>query len=101
MLSGIDVLRANGFAPLKGKRVGLLTNHTGRARDGATTIDLLHAAKDVKLVRALQPRARHPRHPRRDRALARDDKTGLPIHSLYGDTAPAHRRDARRASTRW
>ena len=39
----------------RGKRVGLLTNHTGRARDGATTIDLLHAAKDVTLVRLFSP----------------------------------------------
>src|SRR5262245_5980982 len=45
VLSGIDVLRAEGFGPLRGKRVGLVTNHTGRARDGATTIDLLFGAK--------------------------------------------------------
>ena len=45
VLSGIDVLRASGFAPLKGRRVGLVTNHTGRARDGATTIDLLTAQR--------------------------------------------------------
>src|SRR4029453_12421640 len=53
--TGLDVLRAQGFAPLKGKRVGLVTNHTGRARDGATTIDLLFAAKDVKLVALFSP----------------------------------------------
>ena len=55
VLSGIDVLRAEGFAPLRGKRVGLVTNHTGRARDGATTIDLLFGAKDVKLVALFSP----------------------------------------------
>ena len=55
VLTGIDVLRANGFASLQGKRVGLVTNHTGRARDGATTIDLLHGAKDVTLVRLFSP----------------------------------------------
>ena len=42
--TGIDVLRASGFAALKGLKVGLVTNHTGRARDGAATIDLLAAA---------------------------------------------------------
>ena len=36
VLTGIDVLRAERFARLRGKRVGLVTNHTGRARDGAT-----------------------------------------------------------------
>ena len=64
MLTGIDVLRANGFAELKGLNVGLVTNHTGRARDGATTIDLLAAAPGMKLVALFSPGARHPRHPR-------------------------------------
>ena len=40
---------------LRGKRVGLLTNHTGRARDGAAAIDLLHAAQDVRLVALFSP----------------------------------------------
>jgi uncharacterized protein YbbC (DUF1343 family)/CubicO group peptidase (beta-lactamase class C family) len=88
-LAGIDVLRADGFAQLKGKRIGLVTNHTGRARDGATTIDLLHNSSGA---------ARHtlvalfsPEHGIRgvldaNVPSARDEKTGLPIHSLYGDT---------------
>ena len=68
-----------------GKRVGLVTNHTGRARDGATDIDLLHAqGRDAR--RAVQSRARHPRRARRQRAVEKDEKTGLPIHSLYGET---------------
>src|SRR6185312_4952409 len=49
--TGLDVLRAEGFARFQGKRVGLVTNQTGRARDGATSIDLFFAAKDVKLVK--------------------------------------------------
>ncbi len=86
VLSGIDVLRAEGFARLKGKRVGLVTNHTGRARDGATTIDLIFGAKDVKLVSLFSPE--HGIRGILDEKVASstDDKTGLPIHSLYGDT---------------
>jgi uncharacterized protein YbbC (DUF1343 family)/CubicO group peptidase (beta-lactamase class C family) len=86
VLNGIDVLRAEGFARLKGKRVGLVTNHTGRARDGATTIDLIFGAKDVKLVALFSPE--HGIRGILDEKVAssRDDKTGLPIHSLYGDT---------------
>jgi uncharacterized protein YbbC (DUF1343 family)/CubicO group peptidase (beta-lactamase class C family) len=86
VLSGIDVLRADGFAPLRGKRVGLVTNHTGRARDGATTIDLLFAAKDVKLVALFSPE--HGIRGTLDEKVASgtDEKTGLPIHSLYGET---------------
>ena len=86
VLSGIDVLRASGFAALKGKRVGLVTNHTGRARDGATTIDLLHGAPDVKLVALFSPE--HGIRGILDSKVPSetDEKTGLPIHSLYGDT---------------
>jgi uncharacterized protein YbbC (DUF1343 family)/CubicO group peptidase (beta-lactamase class C family) len=84
--SGIDVLRASGFALLRGKRVGLVTNHTGVARDGATTIDLLHDAKDVTLVRLFSPE--HGIRGILDAAVpsTTDEKTGLTIYSLYGDT---------------
>ena len=90
--TGLDVLRAQGFAPLSGKRVGLVTNHTGRARDGATAIDLLFAAKDVKLTALFSPE--HGIRGILDATVpsAVDEKTRLPIHSLYGDTrrpAPA------------
>ena len=85
VLAGVDVLRANGFELLKGTRVGLLTNHTGRARDGATTIDLLHHAKDVKLVRLFSPE--HGIRGILDAAVpSAVDETGLEIASLYGDT---------------
>jgi uncharacterized protein YbbC (DUF1343 family)/CubicO group peptidase (beta-lactamase class C family) len=88
-LAGIDVLRADGFALLKGKRIGLVTNHTGRARDGATTIDLLHsssAATGHTLVALFSPE--HGIRGVLDANVpsTRDEKTGLPIHSLYGDT---------------
>jgi uncharacterized protein YbbC (DUF1343 family)/CubicO group peptidase (beta-lactamase class C family) len=84
--SGVDVLRADGFAPLRGRRVGLVTNHTGRARDGASTIDLLFGAKDVKLVALFSPE--HGIRGTVDEKVASstDPKTGLPIHSLYGET---------------
>ena len=86
VLTGIDVLRADGFKPLAGLRVGLLTNHTGRARDGAATIDLLAAAPDVKLVALFSPE--HGIRGILDATVpsSTDEKTGLPIHSLYGAT---------------
>ena len=97
VLAGIDVLRADGFAALKGLRVGLLTNHTGRARDGAATIDLLASAPGVKLVALFSPE--HGIRGILDAAVpsSTDEKTGLPIHSLYGDDAAADRRDAGRS----
>jgi uncharacterized protein YbbC (DUF1343 family) len=85
VLTGIDTLRANGFAALHGKRVGLLTNHTGRARDGATTIDLLHGAKGVTLVRLFSPE--HGIRGILDASVpSATDETGLTIQSLYGET---------------
>jgi uncharacterized protein YbbC (DUF1343 family)/CubicO group peptidase (beta-lactamase class C family) len=84
--SGLDVLRAQDFAPLKGKRVGLVTNHTGLARDGATAIDLFFAAKDVKLVALFSPEHGIRGIVDADVPAAVDEKTKLTIHSLYGDT---------------
>jgi len=85
-LNGIDVLRAEGFARLKGKTVGLVTNHTGRARTGEPTIDLLASAKDVTLAALFSPE--HGIRGILDEEVpsSRDEKTGLPIHSLYGAT---------------
>lgn len=85
-LAGIDVLRVEGFARLRGKRVGLLTNHTGRTRAGVTTIDALFGARDVKLTSLFSPE--HGIRGQADDKVAssRDERTGLPIHSLYGGT---------------
>jgi uncharacterized protein YbbC (DUF1343 family)/CubicO group peptidase (beta-lactamase class C family) len=84
--AGIDVLRASGFAALKGLRVGLLTNHTGVARDGAATIDLLAAAPGVKLSALFSPE--HGIRGILDASVpsTTDEKTGVPIYSLYGAT---------------
>lgn len=84
--SGLDVLRAQAFAPFRGKRVGLVTNHTGRARDGTSAIDLFHGARDVKLVALFSPE--HGIRGILDTTVPAevDEKTKLPIHSLYGET---------------
>ena len=60
VMTGIDVLRADNFKQLAGLRIGLVTNHTGRARDGAATIDLLVSAPNVKLVSLLPEPLRGP-----------------------------------------
>ena len=86
VVSGLDALRADRFAPLRGKRVGLVTNHTGRARDGATAIDLLFEAKEVRLAALFSPE--HGIRGVLDANVPseKDQKTGLVIHSLYGET---------------
>ena len=50
---GIEVLLSDSLAMLSGKRVGLITNHTGRDREGRRTIDLVFRAPGVKLVAPL------------------------------------------------
>ena len=86
VLCGIDVLERDGFKPLQGKRVALLTNHTGRDRRGRRTIDLLAEAKGVKLVRLLSPE--HGVQGKADGQVGDtvDEKTGIRIFSLYGKT---------------
>jgi uncharacterized protein YbbC (DUF1343 family)/CubicO group peptidase (beta-lactamase class C family) len=86
-LNGIDVLARDGYKLLQGKRVGLITNHTGRDRDGNNTIDLLFKAPDVKLVALFSPE--HGIRGALDEEKisdTNDEKTGLPIYSLYGET---------------
>ena len=85
-LTGIDVLEAQNFAPLKGKRVGLITNQTGIDRFGRSTIDLLAHAPGVKLVALFSPE--HGIRGLLDQRVSSttDAATGLPVYSLYGDT---------------
>jgi uncharacterized protein YbbC (DUF1343 family) len=83
---GVDRLADSLPRVLAGKRVGLITNHTGRDRTGTPTIDLLAARKDMKLVALFGPE-----HGIRGVATGRvnddrDEKTGLPVYSLFGET---------------
>jgi len=86
VLTGIDVLERDGFKQLAGMKIGLVTNHTGRDRDGRQTIDVLNNAPGVKLVALFSPE--HGIRGVADEKVSdsRDDATGLPIYSLYGDT---------------
>ena len=86
VLTGIDVLERDGFKQLAGMRVGLVTNHTGRDSAGRTTIDVLHTAPGVKLVALFSPE--HGIRGLADEKISdsKDEQTGLPIYSLYGET---------------
>lgn len=87
VLTGIDVLQRDGFQSLKGRKVGLITNHTGINRDGVSTTKLLYGTRDVKLLALFSPE--HGAVGQLDVsniADSRDPDTGLPIYSLYGKT---------------
>jgi uncharacterized protein YbbC (DUF1343 family)/CubicO group peptidase (beta-lactamase class C family) len=86
VLSGIDVLEAEGFARLKGKKVALLTHLPARAKSGRSTFDVVRSAPGVQLVSVLAPEHGLDAALDTDVASARDAKSGLTIHSLYGDT---------------
>ncbi|MDT7780798.1 MAG: hypothetical protein QOC99_3310 [Acidobacteriota bacterium] len=86
VLNGIDVLERGGFKELQGLRVGLITNHTGRDRAGRQTIDVLREAPGVKLTALFSPE--HGIRGQADEKVSDsvDEKTGLPVYSLYGET---------------
>jgi uncharacterized protein YbbC (DUF1343 family) len=84
--TGIDVLREERFERLRGARVGLITNASGRARDGTSTVDLFASAPGLTLVALFAPE--HGLGADREGKIANgvDERTGLPVHSLYGDS---------------
>jgi uncharacterized protein YbbC (DUF1343 family) len=84
--TGIDVLEAEKFAPLRGKHVGLITNHTGLDALGRSTIELFFHAPGLQLVALFSPE--HGIAGRADEKFAssKDPTTGLPTYSLYGES---------------
>ncbi len=86
VLNGIDVLVRDGFAPLRRKRVALVTNHTGIDAQRTPTLDLLKHAPEVTLVAIFSPE--HGVRGELDDKVPDgvDAKTGLPVYSLYGET---------------
>jgi uncharacterized protein YbbC (DUF1343 family) len=86
IMLGIDVLEAQGFSALAGKRVGLLTHPAGVNRFGVSTIDVLRRSQKVRLVALFGPEHgiygnEAAEIPIADRV---DKRTGLPVYSLYG-----------------
>jgi uncharacterized protein YbbC (DUF1343 family) len=83
---GLDVLEAQKFAPLRGKNIGLITNHTGLDSQGRSTVDLLSRAPGLHLVALFSPE--HGLAGRNDERVSstKDTATGLPVFSLYGTT---------------
>lgn len=92
---GIDTLEESSFKAIAGMRIGLLTNHTGITRDGRSTIDVLSSEKaraaGVSLSKLFSPE--HGIRGALDEKVSDsvDEKTGLPVRSLYGDTPESRR----------
>ncbi len=87
VLNGIDVLEKENFKSLDGVKIGLVTNHTGRNRAGIQTIDVLKNAANVKLVSLFSPEHGIRGQLDQEKIIdSIDEKTGLPVYSLYGET---------------
>jgi uncharacterized protein YbbC (DUF1343 family) len=83
---GADLLFEKYFDLIKGKKIGLVTNHTAMLANGKHLADALFDNKEVKLVAFFGPE-----HGVRGDAIAgenvkdgKDEKTGIPVYSLYG-----------------
>ena len=85
---GVTVLLEDSLHLVEGLRTALITNHTGRDGSGTPTIDLLYQHPDVDLVALLSPEhgIRGAAQAGEKVASGTDPETGLPIHSLYGET---------------
>ena len=82
--TGLDVLEAENFAPLKGLRVGVITNQTGIDATGRSIVDLLRRAPGVKLAAIFSPEHGIRGNVDEKVASSTDAVTGLPLYSLYG-----------------
>lgn len=81
-LTGIDVLEQEAFAPLLGKRVGLITNQTGVDRAGHRNVDAMLAA-GVKVVTLFSPEHGIAGTLDSEVSSSIDSATGLPVVSLF------------------
>ena len=88
VLPGLEVFLRDPPTELRGRRIGLITNHTGIDRAGVSGIDRLASSADFQLVALFAPEhgIRGSAAPGEHVESTRDEKTGLPIHSLYGET---------------
>ncbi|MEK7476983.1 MAG: exo-beta-N-acetylmuramidase NamZ domain-containing protein [Candidatus Coatesbacteria bacterium] len=86
VLTGIDVLEADGFKALQGKRIGVVTNLSVLNAKGETTLSVLRRAPGVTIAALFTPE--HGLEAKLDEKVpsGEDAVLKVPIHSLYGET---------------
>jgi len=84
--TGLDVLESQKFAPLHGKHIGIITNHTGLDSQGKSTIDALAHAPGVQIVAIFSLEQGLSGQSDERVSSAKDPSTGLQVFSLYGET---------------
>lgn len=87
VIPGVEVLVSDSLHLVRGKRVGLLTNHSGRDRTGRSTIDLIHKAPGVRLTAlfAAEHGIRGDARAGAQIPTTVDSATGVKVYSLYGE----------------
>ncbi|HEY7698064.1 MAG TPA: DUF1343 domain-containing protein [Vicinamibacteria bacterium] len=85
---GIDVLRDEGAPFLVGRRIGIITNPTGKTLDGVSVLRVLRGELGLSVVALFSPEHGFQGDAAAGDAIeeARERETGLPIYSLYGET---------------
>jgi uncharacterized protein YbbC (DUF1343 family)/CubicO group peptidase (beta-lactamase class C family) len=84
--SGADVLESERFAPLKGLRVGLITNRTGVDSSDRNLAQLMRAAPGMKLIALFAPEHGLSGLAEGKVEPITDHQTGIPTFSLYGES---------------
>lgn len=92
VMLGIDTLEAEGFAPIRGKTVALLTHPAGVNRQGISTIDVLRRAPGVKLAAlfAVEHGINGEFPASQNYTDYTDKRTGLRVYSLYDGKNGGH-----------
>jgi uncharacterized protein YbbC (DUF1343 family) len=85
-MTGLDVLQAEDFARLKGKNVGIVANHSAINSQRVHMLDLMLKSGNVKIVAIFSPEHGFKGVMEQKVDNAVEEKTGLPIYSLYGET---------------
>lgn len=85
VLNGVDRLEKEGLPLLEGKRIGLITNHTGLAVSLKPTLEVLQKSLKLNITALFSPE--HGLYGVMDEKVADsvDERTRLPVYSLYGE----------------
>lgn len=90
VLTGLDVLEEKGFSEFKGKRIGLITNQTGRDRKGHSTVQVFANASNIRLTAMFSPEHGFNGVIEDTSVVSGTftlpDGSGIPLYSLYGAT---------------
>eukprot|EP00898_Chlorokybus_atmophyticus_P000720 jgi/Chlat1/1649/Chrsp127S01895 len=85
VVTGLEMLAAEGYSILQGRKVGVLTNHTGVFSDMRHEVDVAHASDQVNVVAVFGPEHgfRGTSQAGKSEGFTVDTATGLPVYDIY------------------